>query len=551
MRLILSSTSFLLPKNKFWNLLEKDFQIEFADYGNWSGSLINTDANDALSTILFLDDVLDLKNNSENDIKSFLQSFLDLLLIRLSKSKAPTFVFFLYCKDDHLFIKAKKITSNAKINQWFMGKLEDIAAKFQYFYFLDTEKIFSFAGINNCLDERNWYFARCRLSAKGIEQIANILKRILDRYKSAPSKMLILDCDNTIWGGVIGEDGIKNILLGQDGLGQAYVDFQIYLKKLSKEGVLLALASKNNEFEVWNVFEKHNLMVLKKEDIVSYKLNWNEKFQSIKEISDEINIGLDSMVFWDDNPVERDKVRKILPEVNTLEVPEDVFLWPKYLENLDFFVKLDVTKDDLLKTKQYRARAEFLKEKNAVFDEYSYLKSINLRASIINLNDSNISRASQLCLKTNQFNLRTIRHSSEELIELKKKNSDFVFLTELSDKYGDHGIVGLVCITEINTEIAFLETFLLSCRVIGRHLETWMLSQSLNRAKKHGYKYLVGEFIASERNNIAKNFFLNHGFHLIKDYKKNLVFEKKLNDNFYILQIDKTNFNILNIYENN
>ena len=548
MQLVMSGSSFLLPKNKSWNSLEKKFKLQFCDYGNWSGALINSKTEDAIAIILFLDDLVDHKNKTEDEIRLLLDSFINLLVNRLSKSKSPILVFFSSCDTDHLFIKARKITKNDKINQWLMKKLSDLAEKYFYLYFFDIDKIFSEVGFESSLDKRNWYMARSRFSAKGIKQIANVIERILNRYKFAPSKMLLLDCDNTLWGGVIGEDGLKGIELGQDGLGKAFVDFQLALKKLSSEGTLLALVSKNNESEVWNMFEKHNSMVLKKKDIVSFKLDWNEKFYNIKKISNEINIGLDSLVFWDDNPIERDKVKNMLPEVCTIDVPPDVFQWPKYLEKLDCFAKFNTTKEDLSKTEQYRSRARFINERTAVTDELSYLKSINLRASVSGLDESNISRAVQLCSKTNQFNLRTIRHNSEDLYSILRKNKDFCFLTKLSDKYGDHGIVGLVCLTEINPEIIFLDTFLLSCRILGRYLETWMLYQSLIRAKKNNYKYLAGEFIDSGRNVVAKNFFIENKFQLIKNLPDNFIYNK-INNNFYIMPTSRTNFPFLDIYE--
>jgi FkbH-like protein len=154
-----------------------------------------------------------------------------------------------------------------------------------------------------------------------------------------------------------------------------------------------------------------------------------------------------------------------------------------------------------------------------------------------------------LCSKTNQFNLRTIRHNSEDLYLISRKNKDFVFLTKLLDKYGDHGIVGLVCLVEINPEVIFLDTFLLSCRILGRHFETWMLYQSLIRAKKNNYKYLVGEFIDSGRNVVAKNFFTENGFQLIKNLPDNFIYNK-INNNFYIMPTSHANFPFLDIYEN-
>lgn len=547
MKLIITGSSFLIPKNKIWNSLEKKFTLEFSDYGNWSGTLINSNPEDAIAIILFLDDLIDHRNKTEDEIKLLLNSFLELLKNKLSKAKSPVLVFFSSCDNDHLFIKAKKITKNNKINIWFMEKLASLAEKYIYFYFFDIEKIFSSIGFENSLDDRNWYMVHSRFSFKGLNEIAITTERILNRYKFPPSKMLLLDCDNTIWGGVIGEDGIEGIQLGQDGMGKAFVDFQHAVNKISKEGVLIGLVSKNNEAEVWSVFEKHKAMVLKKEDVVSSKLNWQEKSQNIKQIAEELNIGLDSLVFWDDNPVERDKVKNILPEVHTIDIPADVFRWPQFLENLDYFAKFNITKEDQNKTNQYLSRAKFIKDSSTVIDEKTYLQSINLTPSVLKLDDSNISRAVQLCSKTNQFNLRSIRHNSEDLYSISKKNKDFCFLINLADKYGDHGIVGLVCLTKVDTETLFLDTFLMSCRILGRHLETWMLYQALLKAKKHGYKNLSGEFINTERNVIAKNFFTDHGFQLIEKLPKNFI--QKNNNKFYTLSTSKTKFSFLEIYE--
>ena len=303
----------------------------------------------------------------------------------------------------------------------------------------------SWFGKDSCVDKRNWYLAHCHLSNKGLSVLANTIIKFLNKYQHATHKVLILDCDNTLWG-VVGEDGTKNIILGEDGLGKIYLDFQKEVKKLSNKGIILALASKNNEEDVLEVFQNNTQMILQKSDITVLKVNWQEKYKNIQEMAKELNLGLDSFVFWDDSPVERDKVKLMLPEVFTVDTPKDICKWPDLVRNLDCFSKSYYTDEDFVKKEQYKKKSNVYKGKGKISNEKTYLKSINLKPKIYKVENSNINRAAQLCLKTNQFNLRTIRYSKAELINMNNKKGYIIFLTGLNDKYGDHGLVGLNCL---------------------------------------------------------------------------------------------------------
>ena len=210
------------------------------------------------------------------------------------------------------------------------------------------DKEFAFVGLNSCIDKRNWYFAHSYLSNHGIKIVASSLNKIIHRIYNPASKVLVLDCDNTLWGGVIGEDGINNIKIGQDGEGKIFEDFQKVIKNFITQGVIITILSKNNEHDVWNVFQSHTSMVLRKKDIVSWKIDWNEKYKNIKAIAKELDLGLDSFVFWDDNPIERDQMKRFVPEVVTVDVPDDISSWPDLLKNLDQFSKFNTTKEDKL-----------------------------------------------------------------------------------------------------------------------------------------------------------------------------------------------------------
>ena len=404
--------------------------------------------------------------------------------------------------------------------------------------------------------DRNWYFGRCRLSIDGLGVLVNSISEVVDRINNPPKKVLVLDCDNTLWGGVIGEDGLKNLVLGQDGLGQAFIDFQKECLRLSNEGVLLALASKNNEEDVWNVFENHPSMILKRENILRSKINWNEKSANLIEMSKELDLGIDSFVFWDDNPIERSKVNTVLPEVLTVEAPQHVIEWPNLIRDLNCFSKFEITSEDLNKSIQYKSRAAFVSDVNHVTDINSYLKSINLLPSKISLCDANMARAEQLCKKTNQFNLRTKRYIASEL---QAQNSDpniDMFLVGLRDNYGDHGIVGLVGLEFATKDICLIDTFLMSCRVLGRHLEAWMLNEIVMSARQLGAKKLLVDFIESAKNVIAEEFLVNYGFKLIEDENLVLKLSKEnanciLEGKLYQLSLNDTVIPNIEIYEGN
>jgi FkbH-like protein len=231
-----------------------------------------------------------------------------------------------------------------------------------------------------------------------------------------------------------------------------------------------------------------------------------DKSHNIEAISEELGLSMDSFVFWDDNPVERNKVRHNLPSVNTIEPPESVLDWPNFLGSLDCFAKASLTQDDINKVDQYRKRNKFIKHVSSANDEIEYLKSINLKPKFHNFNESNLLRSLQLLEKTNQFNLRTVRHTQSSLFKLLNSNKDNVFLMSLSDIYGDYGLIGLTAIKHINKSTVCIDSLLISCRVLGRFLEYAFLNEIVKRSKSYGYKYLLSQCVPTERNKPAQDF---------------------------------------------
>ena len=216
------------------------------------------------------------------------------------------------------------------------AKINNLKKKFTNFYSINLDEIFSNYGFLQIFDDRNWYVARCRFSELGLQKIINSLSEVITKIKQPLKKVLVLDCDNTLWGGVIGEDGIENLKLGTDGIGKIFSDFQKTILNLKKQGILLVLASKNNESDVLDVFKNHKSMILNIKDITAYKINWKSKSLNIREMANELGLGLDSFVFWDDNPIERAKMMKEIPEVTTINADENIHDWPSKLEKLNF-----------------------------------------------------------------------------------------------------------------------------------------------------------------------------------------------------------------------
>ncbi len=522
--LLVVTSSYLLPDHKSWAGLSHYSSLEFLEYGDFHGGLSEEAVASPVLAVLFYQDLLPGGAKSFEEGVSRLSLLLNLIKSRLELSSAETVVCLAHFDVTSPIERARSQAVDDQVYEWFKTELFQLIAESRSGYFIDLVREFSYVGLERVFDKRNWYLAHCHLSSEGLEILIDRVSSVTHRIYQPAKKVLVLDCDNTLWGGVIGEDGLRGLKLGQDGMGQAFVDFQKSIKRLSDKGLLLAVASKNNDHDVDQVFESHDAMVLKKTDIVAWKVNWEQKAQNIEQLAAELDLGLDSFVFWDDNPLERDLVKQDLPSVYTVDAPKQVILWPSLLQSLDCFSTFAVTDEDKKKKDQYRSRAKFVAESKVAGNQEQYLKSIGLKPSPIEINDSNIARAVQLCAKTNQFNLRTIRHKEADLDLLCKANPTLNFLVSLVDNYGDHGIIGLVCAKKINDQCLFLDTFLMSCRVLGRYLESWMLNELVKRAEQLGYKFLLGEHIPSDRNAMVSEFLSKHGFKGGEHYRH--AFEK-------------------------
>ena len=556
MKIEIKSTSYLLPSNTSWNSFKKNNKLIFSKYNN---IFSNPKFNDKIQCeifVLFLKDIIDyykvLKNGIKDENKK-IQLIIKLIKEKISIYKKKNFIISIssYYYLNHLN-SSKNKPLEKEIEVFLYKELYNLSRKHANLYILNIDDLFSFHGLKNCFDERNYFLFRCRLSTLGLKLISDKLSELIFRINNTNKKVLLLDCDNTLWGGVIGEDGIEKIQLGQDGVGLAYMEFQKAIKKIQESGIILALVSKNNNDDVINVLEKHKSMILKKKDITAFKINWNEKSQNIRQLSKDLFLGLDSFVFWDDNPIERNKVRNEIGDVEVIEPKKDISYWSKQLLEYSGFSKFQITKEDYVKTKQYKSRGIFLEKKKSSKNEIAYLKKIKIKTKLISVENDNIGRASQLTEKTNQFNFNTKRYKIADIKRLKKNH--LCFLVKLSDIYGDHGIVGFFILKK-NKETLLVDLFLMSCRIMGRYLENWILNEIKKIAINNKKKNILFEFIPTKKNKeLINNFIKSNNLKKIKKKniekieKQNLKLENKFKTEYYILNT-KQKITNLEIYE--
>lgn len=381
----------------------------------------------------------------------------------------------------------------------------------------DLDAVQRECGLANSFDSRQWYLYRQPFTDSFLFRAGSLLARTIASLRVPSKKCVVLDCDNTLWGGTVGEDGINNIQLGDEFPGTAFRDLQRLLLYWRGQGVLLALASKNNEADVWEVFEKHSGMLLKREHISAWRINWDPKSENIVHIAKALNIGIDSLVFIDDSPMEIDYMRRARPEVSCVLVPEDPADILDTMRNLTVFDRLDVTEEDRKRADLMRAEQE-REALGSSLSKEEFRKHLRLRIDFFLAQPEDLERITQLINKTNQFNLTTIRRSVDQVRALAHSSQHRVFGVRVTDKFGEYGLTGVV-IAEIRSGSGQMtvDTFLLSCRVLGRGVETALLAALAEEARVEAVEYLVASFVPTAKNALASTFLPDHGFQAIDE----------------------------------
>lgn len=344
-------------------------------------------------------------------------------------------------------------------------------------------------------------------------QVVSIIKAIQGKVK----KCVVLDLDNTLWGGVIGDDGLDGIELGELGVGHAFSEFQLWLKELKRRGILLCVCSKNNEEIAKEPFEKHPDMVLRLEDITMFVANWEDKASNIQYIRDTLNIGMDSMVFIDDNLFERELVKSLIPEITVPDMPEDPVYYRSFLQSLNLFETASYSENDDKRTKQYQEELGRNELQRNYEDFNDYLKSLEMKGYAGSFERYWYPRIAQLSQRSNQFNLRTIRYTEEDIEHIAADNSYITLYFTLEDKFGDYGLVSVVILKRQNESTAFVDTWLMSCRVLKRGMEEFVANSVIACAKEYGFQKVRGEYIKTPKNAMVEHLYENLDFQKIED----------------------------------
>ena len=389
--------------------------------------------------------------------------------------------------------------------------LADLARERSGVYLLDYDALVGRYGRLRWRDERKWLAYRMPVSAECLPFLAHEYLRFVVALTGKGCKALVVDLDNTLWGGVIGEDGMEALEIGPNYPGAAYLELQRAVLDLYRRGVLLAVCSRNNESDALEVLEHHPQMLLRPHHFASLRINWDDKARNLREIAAELNIGTDALAFLDDSPTERAWVQNQIPDVTVIELPRDPMDYARALRDSPVFDRVALTDEDRDRCRYYadeRLRRNLQEEAGSLED---FQKSLETRAQVAFVSPAAAGRVAQLTQKTNQFNLTTRRYSEQQILEMANDSSFRVYSIRAADCFGDSGIVG-AAITRFDGEGCEIEEFLLSCRVLSRGLETSLLAVLAENARSAGLRKLVGWFLPTKKNIVAREFYAQHGF---------------------------------------
>lgn len=368
-------------------------------------------------------------------------------------------------------------------------------------------------GVRSLFDAGLWHRSKQEIHPSASPVWGDHVGRLLGALRGLSSKCLVLDLDNTLWGGVIGDDGVEGIELGQgSAVGEAYVAFQRYAAWLASRGVILAVCSKNDDATARIPFDRHPDMVLGTKDIACFVANWDDKASNLRHIAKALNIGLDSLVFADDNPFERNLIREELPMVAVPEMPEDPALYIDAIASGGYFESLTVTGEDRERGLQYQANAQRERMRESVTDMASYLRSLEMRMVWLPFEPIGLSRVVQLINKSNQFNLTTRRYTEEDIAAVMKQERCLTLQLRLVDRFGDNGIIAVLIGRPADEQALEIDTWLMSCRVLGRQVEEATLNLIAEQAMRMGFKQLIGNYLPTAKNGMVKEHYGKLGF---------------------------------------
>jgi FkbH-like protein len=390
-------------------------------------------------------------------------------------------------------------------------RLGELAAGTGGVSLVDCDRLAGAVGKERWFDDRWWARSKQAVGLDAVPVLARQTAAVIAAAAGLSRKCIVLDLDNTLWGGIVGEDGLAGIRLGGDAPGEAYLAFQEHLLALKRKGVILAVASKNNPGDAREVFERHPEMRIRLDDIAVFLANWDDKPASIRRVAETLGIGLDALVFVDDNPAERQAVRELVPEVDVVALPDDPSGYVRALAAYPWLETAALTDDDRRRTEQYRARAHVAELRSGAGSMEEFLAGLGMRARIAGFDELRLPRITQLVNKTNQFNLTTRRASETEMRRVAEDDGHVDLCLELHDRFADHGLIAVLIARQDGPELD-IETFLMSCRVIGRTVEEALVARVCREAAQRGCIRLRGRYVPSPKNAMVADLYERLGF---------------------------------------
>lgn len=392
-------------------------------------------------------------------------------------------------------------------------ELMNLAQEYPNLFICDLAGLQNKIGRDTMFDSTVYVSTEMLLSIDSLPYVASRTMDIIGSIEGQFKKCLILDLDNTVWGGVVGDDGWENIQVGHGlGIGKAFTEFQEWVKKLKNRGIIICVCSKNDEDKAKEPFEKNPEMVLKLDDISVFIANWDNKADNIRTIQSILNIGFDSMVFLDDNPFERNMVRQNVPGVTVPELPEDPGEYLEFLYSQNLFETASYSNADKDRTKQYQVEAKRVSAAKSFTNEADFLKSLEMISVVSEFDRFNTPRVAQLSQRSNQFNLRTVRYTEDQISAIQADPMQQGFAFTLEDKFGDNGLIAVVILKQHDQQTLFVDTWFMSCRVLKRGMENFTLNTLVGWARSKGYKQIIGEYLPTPKNGMVREHYPNLGF---------------------------------------
>jgi FkbH-like protein len=450
------------------------------------------------------------------------ETFADKIIARIqeywrrieAKTKAPILQFDFVEFDDSVFgnfgLKTKKsfVYQIRRLNMLF----SETAALDKQAFPIALNSLSAQIGRNAFYDPQLFYIAKMPIQ---VELLPQVVRRVFDTVEALAGhfrKCVVLDLDNTLWGGVVGDDGIEGIRIGELKDGKIYSDLQRYFKELRNRGILLAVCSKNEHAAAIQPFHEHPEMILREDDFVMFVSNWEDKASNIRHIRETLNIGMDSIVFIDDNPFERNAVRSQIADLTVPELPPEPEKYLDFLRKANLFETVSVSGEDAKRTQQYREEAQRT-ESAATFASYDeYLQSLEMVAEAKPFDLFHFARIAQLTQRSNQFNLRTIRYTESDIKRISEDDHFITLYFTLKDKFGDHGLISVVVLEKRDNGTLFINEFLMSCRVLKRGMEEFIINKIVSTAKENGFTLVEGEYIKTQKNAMVAQLYTQHGF---------------------------------------